>query len=418
MKKAKVGRVGRFINMFKNLSKQQPTESKKDSYEDIIVWGVDRYTNTSDNNFYRGVYNNNDFPQQLIQDVYNSPIASTALEVWVEFIKGQGFNDEDLNNLTINSKGEKLEDLLYKISYDVAHLDGFSVHVSYNAKGEISEIHHQPFEQTRLGLIEQGEVSCIKTNPYYGIPYEYNAKYSKTYYTYNPDREFVLKEMKEHAAKKAQGSIKYDYPGQIFWVSIEKPLARIYPQPSYYSAINYFRADNEIPKFYERNLKNNFFQSHILNVYGDPDELIAGQDKDGNYTRTREEVFNAQLDANARGSEFAGGQLINWYSTEEEKLVPEAFPTNANDNLFSNTLSDTQNTISIATKVPPILLGIQVGGKLGTTQEIINSIKKMQGTVKPKQTFITKNLDKILSPMLGIESKVTIKDTNLSKRLS
>ena len=99
MKKGK-GRIGGVINMFRNLTKQQPTESKKDSYEDIIVWGVDQYRTSSDNNLYRGVYNNNDFPQQLIQDVYNSPVGSTALEVWVEFIKGQGFNDEDLNNLT------------------------------------------------------------------------------------------------------------------------------------------------------------------------------------------------------------------------------------------------------------------------------------------------------------------------------
>ena len=374
-----------FVNLFKALTKQQPTESKKDSFEDITVWGFGQSENRKGN-----YLNNNDFPQQIIQDVYNSPVASTALELWVEFINGKGFTEESLNEKE-TSEGQTAEELLYKIAYDVAHLDGFAIHVSYNSKGEKTAFTHQPFEQTRLGEIKGGVVQNIKTNPYYGIPYEYERKYSKTFYTFNDNPEFVRNQMANHAQLKREGKVKYDYCGQIFWVSIEKPLARIYPQPFYYSGINWFRIDAEIQKYHERNIKNNLIQSHILNVYGDPEEKLGSDDDNGDARYTRGELFDAMLDAKARGSENGGGQLINWFTSEEEKLVPEAFPTNANDQLFQTLQDLTTSQISIATNVPTILLNIQQEGKLGSSQEIINSVRLMQAKAKPKQKFIEKN---------------------------
>jgi len=213
--------------------------------------------------------------------------------------------------------------------------------------------------------------------------------------------------MANHAQLKREGKVKYDYCGQIFWVSIEKPLARIYPQPFYYSGINWFRIDAEIQKYHERNIKNNLIQSHILNVYGDPEEKLGSDDDNGDARYTRGELFDAMLDAKARGSENGGGQLINWFTSEEEKLVPEAFPTNANDQLFQTLQDLTTSQISIATNVPTILLNIQQEGKLGNSQEIINSVRLMQAKAKPKQKFIEKNL----KTLFGVDVK--IKDTNL-----
>lgn len=404
-----------FINLFnqaKNLIKQQPTEDKKDLYEGVTIWGVDQYV-THEFTGHRRAYNYNDFPQQLIQDVYNSPVASTALELWVEFIQGKGFEDISLNAIRVNTEGETTKDLLSKISYDVAHLEGFAVHVSYDARGQKTEYHHQPFEQTRLGEIKGGRVQDIKTNPYFGIPQSYDNKYTKTFYAFNDDPEHVVKEMEDHAKLRREGKVKCDYPGQIFWVSIEKPLARIYPQPFYYSGVNWFRIDAEIQKFHERNLKNNLIQSHILNVFGDPDEPIGEDDENGDARRTRGEIFEAALNSNARGAANGGGQLINWYTTEEEKLIPEAFPTNANDQLFQTLQDLTTSQIAISCKTPTALIGIQQEGKLGNNQEIINAVRVMQSNVKPKQKFITSNLVKLFQGSESIQGDFKIKDTNL-----
>jgi hypothetical protein len=386
-----------------NLRKQVPTEKKRDTYEGVTVWGFDERDN------YGGLVSRNDFPQQLLQDVYNSPVASAALELWVEFIQGAGFQDASINDEIINYQRETKFELLQKIAYDVAHLEGFCLHVSYNLKGEITEIHHQPFEQTRLGKISRnGMVSEIVTNPYFGIPYDYDNEYSKRYYTFNPDPQFVIEQIESHNELLRSGRVKHKYPGQMFYVSIEKPLARIYPQPFYWSGVNWMRCDAKIQTFHERNIKNNFLLSHILNIYGDPDEGVGKQDEDGNYRETRSERLERELNSMARGSDSAGGQWINWIMGEEEKIEPVAFPTNANDQLFQALQDLVTSQIAISCKVPPILIGIQVAGKLGTTEEIINAIKEMQSRVKAKQRFISSNLSKVFLD----QKDYKIKDTN------
>lgn len=364
----------------KNLSKQPVPENRRSSYDDITEWETD------------GRKNFNDFPQQLIQDVRDSPTGASALDVWEEFVSGNGFVTDELNHLAINREKETLEELTEKLAADVVRFYGFAIHVSYNAKNEISELHHQPFEQTRLGKISKtGKVQDIKCNPYFGIPQDYDKKYTKKYYTFNPDPVHVHQEIIEHTASE-----KYAYPGQVFWVSIEKPLSRVYPIPFYYSGINWFRIDSEIQKFHERNLKNNMLLGHIINVVGDPEQAVGELDEDGNPKRTVGQEFEAMLQKHAQGADVGGGQWVNWGATKEDfaEIIP--FPTNTNDNTFTNLQDQTNSQISIATNVPPILLNIQTAGKLGETKEILNAIKMMQGRVKRLQSFLSKNIKKVM----------------------
>lgn len=405
-----ITKIHNFFSQAYNLTKQVPTERKEDSYEGVTVWGFDSGSSQTRDGYTRS---RNDFPQQIIQDVYNSPVASACLELWVEFLAGDGFLDGLLNDEKVNPEGDTKKQILRKVAYDVAHLEGFALHIGYNMEGEVTEIHHQPFEQTRIGKISKtGKAQDIKTNPYFGIPQDFDRKYTKSYYTFNPDPAYVREEMRQHAEMRRQGKVKNQYPGQMFWVSIEKPLARIYPQPFYYSGINWFKIDAEVQKFHERNLKNNLIQSHVLNVYGDPDELVGEDDENGDKRITRGERFNRELSQSARGASFGGGQWINWYQGEDEKLKPEAFPTNANDQLFQTLQDLTTSQIAIACKTPTILVGIQQAGKLGNSQEVINSVKIMQSTVTPKKDFISANLAKVFKAFDGKDADYYIKNIN------
>jgi hypothetical protein len=369
----------------KNLQKQPVPEDRRSSYDDITTWETD------------GRKNINDFPQQLIQDVRDSPTGASALDIWEEFTAGNGFVSEELNHIIVNREKETLEELLEKVAADVVRFYGFAIHVSYNAKGQISELHHQPFEQTRLGKISKtGKVHDIKCNPYFGIRQDYDQKYTKKYYTFNPDPEHVIKEIHTHI-KDPESS--YAYPGQVFWVSIEKPLSRVYPIPFYYSAINWFRIDSEIQKFHERNLKNNMLLGHIINVVGDPEAAVGELDEDGNPRSTVGAEFDKMLQKHANGAEVGGGQWVNWGASKDDfaEIIP--FPNNINDNTFTQLQEQTNSQISIGTNVPPILLNIQTSGKLGETKEILNAIKMMQGRVKRLQAFLSKNIKKVVTLM-------------------
>ena len=252
----------------KNLSKEKVPRRKIDFSEDIIAWEVQNADSANKNNF----------PQQLLQNVYNSPVGSAALDIWQEFVEGDGFVDPACGEIIVNPEGETMNDLHAKISSDISYLWGFAVHVGYNAKGEKTEFHHLPFESTRLGLIgDDGEVTDIRFNPYFGIPEDKHTTTTDVYYPYDPRPEKVVEQIKQHVKLREEGKVKNDYPGQAFWFSIERPLARIYPQPFYYSAINWFKVDAEIQKFHERNIDNNFLLSVIINMQGDPDAPAGPQ---------------------------------------------------------------------------------------------------------------------------------------------
>lgn len=383
------------FKVFNFLKKQPVPDYKKDKSEGITTWEVEG--------------GNNNFPQQLIQNVYDSPIGSAAMDIWHEFTNGAGFVD-DIGSVKVNAT-ETLEDFHLKISNDLSLMSGMAVKISYNAEGLPLKYEHMPFEETRLGeLSDTGNASKIYHNPYYGIPQSYDKRYSTWYYTYNPDPASVREEIRMHNQLKAEGKIDVPYTGQVFWFSVEKPLSRVYPMPFYYSAINWFRIDKEIQQFHERNIKNNFLLSVILNVFGTPDQGAGNQDEDGNYESTLGEELNKQMKTFANGD---GGAFVNWFTIPEEKATLESFPTNSNHELFIALQKLTAEQISIGAKVPPVLLSIREGGKLGDTQEILNAIRVMQDRTKRNRYIIESNYAKIFRGFKPLEGRdFTIKSIN------
>jgi len=364
---------------FKNLVKQAVPDSKKDKSKGIINWQTDGSKG-------------NDFPQQLIQNVYNSPVGSAGMKLWWEFVQGDGLLDEVAGNTIINErKGLTLDDLHSLLSIDLTLMEGLSYIQRYTSEGLPSEVMHLPFEETRLGIHDKDtdEISKIYHNPYYGIPKSFDDKLTKWYYDYNSDSKFVTAQIEAHNIeffdKKTQ-SVQPPYPGQAFWRSMEKPLARVYPQPFYYSAIKSFIVDDEIPSFHERNIKNNMMPSVLINMHGDP-TAPAGRQKDTDATvdktldqaETVGDVMDRQMKSFINEK---GGVLMNWFTKEEEKATFEAFPTNSHDQAFLNLQKNTTDHIAIGTQAARILVGIETAGKLGDSNEVLNAVRIMQGRTR------------------------------------
>ncbi len=244
----------------KNLKKQPVPDRKVDKSKNIIKWETDRSKR-------------NDFPQQLLQNVENSPVGSAALDIWQEFVQGDGLLDDAAGKLPMNNT-QTLDDLHALLSADLSFMEGVAFNQKYNSEGKPTERFHLPFEETRLGEPnkDSDEIKRIYHNPYYGIPKDFKEIYTVWYYDYNPDPKSVVAEMEAHKKEftNKDGVIDPLYPGQAFWFSIEKPLARVYPKPFYYSAINWFQVDAEIQLFHERNIKNNMLLSVLINMHRNP----------------------------------------------------------------------------------------------------------------------------------------------------
>ena len=264
-----------FVNLirpFKNLKKQPAPDNKLDKQEGIIKWQV------------KGGKNN--YPQQLIQNLNNSPSGSAALDVWTEYVVGDGLLDKVAGETPVN-RTETLNDLHAKLAQDLTTMWGIAILIRYFPDGKPSSFQHLPFEETRLGIPDGNNINRIYHNPYYGIPGAFDQKQTTMYYDYTAKPQDQVKQREAHNEDKKNldrdGEITNKYPGQVFWFSIEQPLARIYPQPFYYSSINWFQVDAEIQSFHERNIKNNLLLSVLINMYGDPSKP-AGRQSDNKDT--------------------------------------------------------------------------------------------------------------------------------------
>ena len=378
---------------FNNLRKQNVPSQKTDPGKGIVNWQTDasRW---------------NDFPQQLLQNLYNSPVGSAALDVWQEFTEGDGLTVG--GEIKINTT-ETLNDLNSKLSADLVYMWGLSFIQKYTPEGRPSMRFHLPFEETRLGIPQAGNVKRIYHNPYFGIRRSFNDKDTVFYYAYNPDPEFVKAQIKAHNIEfldRKTGLADPPYPGQCYWFSIERPLARVYPQPFYYSSVNWFMVDAEIQSFHERNIKNNLLLSVLINMHGDP-SAPAGPQED-----TSAEVNKTLDQQDTVGSEFEeqmkmfvkekGGVMVNWFLKEEEKATFEAFPTNSHHDLFLTLQNIVADQIAIGTKTPKILIGISVPGQLGNNDEILNAIRLMQGRTRRMRNI----LERIYKEVFGIETQI------------
>ena len=383
---------------FKNLQKQPVPTSRDNKREPIINWQADG--------------GSNNFPQQLLANVYNSPVGSAALDLWQEFVEGGGLVES--GDVLVN-RTQNLNELNALLSADLVFMWGLSFIQKYSPEGLPTVRYHLPFEETRLGKADDtGEIGKIYHNPYYGIPKDFDIKYSKWYYAFNDDPKAVIEQIKQHNIDyldKKTGMVDPPYPGQAYWFSIERPLARVYPQPFYYSSVNWFQVDSEIQSFHERNIKNNMLLSVLINMYGDPSapagpaeaKLLADN---GNLDQsdTVGGVMDKQLKSFINEK---GGVLINWFQKEDEKTSFEAFPTNSHHDLFIALQKIVADQIAIGTKVPRVLVGIGEGGKLGDTQEILNAVRMMQGRTRRMREILKKVYEKVFKVPDG-----TIKNIN------
>jgi len=194
----------------------------------------------------------NCYPQNMIDIVNASGTATACVNLYAKFIQGGGFVDETFYKAKINSKGLTTDKLLAKISKRFALLNGYAIHVNYNALLQIVEVSHIPFEYCRLGIGKhEGKIAvyddwaCEKSS---------SIDKNKIQFidVFNPD-EFVL---------RAQiGEDISEYKGQILWRSA---LGDDYPLAPYDSVVEDIISDSDMKRFRLRSIRKGFNASTVI----------------------------------------------------------------------------------------------------------------------------------------------------------
>ena len=293
----------------------------------------------------------NIYPQRVREMVKSSGTASNCVNAYAKFITGSGFKDQYFYKQKINSKGLTPDKLLRKSAEDYAMWHGFAWLVSYDAFLNVNGIFHVPFEFCRLVDPENEEYSgkiAVYDDWDKQKRTSIDSKKIDFIHAYNPDKEVILQEIEDC------GGIQ-NYKGQLMWYSIEKEY---YPLAIYDPVLEDIVTNAGIKNYRLRNVKTNFMPSQMLEYPGE----FETEDERNEFIAV---INSFQGDDNSNKVML----LENKYA-DVKPFVMTKFDVQDNDKMFMVTNQTSKDSIIEIFSIPPILVGVQVAGKLGSSQDL------------------------------------------------
>jgi hypothetical protein len=315
-----------------------PSAPVRITIKDNKVDGIQNYD--SDNNY----------PGRILDIIKASGTATSCTNLYAKFLNGKGFNDKNFWKSRVNRKGVTVDKLLRATTGDYSKFKGYALHINYNALFQVNEVSYVPFDHCRLKISDdQGYVSKIAVYDDWECKREKKVNKDKIHFidVYNPDPDVILSHI-----EKAGGIQKYK--GQIFWRSSDLDS---YPLSSIDAVIEDVLTDTGIKETRRYNVSKNFMAAHIFEY---PKEFESDDER--------------QIEKdNLKTFQGPEGTRIMMYenSTNQEKgLKITKLESNDTDKMFQVTNRTCKDSIIEIFTQPPILLGVQVAGKLGSAQEI------------------------------------------------
>lgn len=224
------------------------------------------------------------YPQRMLDLILNSPTGGTCCERYQTFIEGNGLNNQSFSEYIVNRAGETVDDIYRLIARDMAQFHGFALHVNYNMKCEIVELHYVPFQNCRLQEEDEfGQVEYIHIHPDWTGAKTRNGKKItvdknnvKKIHPFNPNKGVVM-------AQIIQAGGIADYRGQLLWFSMDGRWE--YPKPIYDKVVTNLSTDEGLDNVKYRNARNNFLMAGMLIHkkgatvgFDDEGEAVSGMD--------------------------------------------------------------------------------------------------------------------------------------------
>jgi hypothetical protein len=336
---------------------------------------------------------NNDFPLRLAKLVQESPTASAAISIFADFLEGDGFSNQDISKVIVNSQGLTFGELHSLTCESYALFRGFTWLVKYNQMGEITELYPIPLENVRMKAPDaKGNISKFLVNPYYGTAL-YQRQDSKEYSAFTDQKSTVNQILKEGEKFK----------GQILYVGQTRPLSRFYPEPEYYAAKSWMAIDAGISEYHEKNLDAGFFQTVLLRKIGNPNAPSthpADQRKNdlGELESFRTVAERLAMDMQPMmGSESLVKMIVEWGETKDTLPDIQPFPQITNEAFFNSLQETCDRKILMATKIPDILVNMGRSGSLSDGNQMSNATRVMIDRVKKPQAMLESLYAKILT---------------------
>ena len=340
--------------------------------------------------------NDNNYPLYLIELMNKSSKHNSILKRKTSMTAANGWKETDTNEEFIkNLNGaENLNKIAFKNAYDLNLYGGYSLLITWSKdRKSIARIKYVDFSKVRIAKdVDEKENPEIYKRQDDGVEFYYISS----------DWTQVRKE--KYKPELIQGfSEKYnDEATQLIYVKEYRPGVEFYTLPDYISAIDWIELDKEIANYHLSGAKNGFTPSMAINF------------KSGIPSKEEQNRFHRQIQDKFSGTDNASKVFIT-YSEDGDK-APEFIPLSANDN--DKRFLDLEETISqnmaIAHQIPPVVIGVLVSGKLGTTNELYEAESLFQRNVIDTKQFSIEEIYNELATFNGVGEMELIKTEPLS----
>ena len=329
---------------------------------------------------------NNLFPQYLRELSESSPVHGSLCISIGDMIAGKG--------ITTNVGQDRIDALdvygqYYAASHDFKKYGGYFVEVIYsNDRKSIAKLRHLPFEECRIAV--EGEDEDV-IGIYHSEDWA-NTRKKKNRPTFIP---------------KFNPSMAVNEPSQVLW-KFNYTSGQIYPNPDYWSAVNYIELERQIGMYHVNNIMNGLFPSFIISFFNGqiPPDQQWDMKKDWERLLT--------------GARNAGKFLMTFNERETPKPDITSFPLSDADKQYQFLSEESTNKVMIAHRITtPLIFGIRTATGFGSNKDEMATGLEIfiNQVIEPAQRLIIEGFTEILSfELQGIELTV-IPNTPLTEQV-
>lgn len=314
---------------------------------------------------------NNQFPIDLLEYRNSSAIHDSIIESKTSLIAGNGFifgdtrelsNQFIIDNWKLIPFWRKLDRTFWQVARDQETFGYSCFEVIYSMdRTRVADINW--IDASRIAVGKKDDFGQVKK-------YYYSDNWSNT--RSNPPREIDAWDPNGEGLR------------QLMFIKYEDNNMDYYALPNYYSALRWIKADALMAEYNLAAINNGFSPSIVFKFYKKP--------------TPDERRMNAEAIKSQHGGSKNAGKAIIFYSDGKE-LAPDVETidaTNIDQRLLQVAEQITQQIIT-AHRAHPQLLGIQTPGKLGYSNELVQSweiFDKM--VIRPERKLILDAFKEIL----------------------
>ena len=290
---------------------------------------------------------NHQFPVDLIEYRNSSSIHDSIIESKTSLIAGNGFmygnTREESNQFIIDNFKQipfwrKLDKIFWLVARDQETFGYSCFEVIYSMdRTRIADVH----------WLDASRIACGKRDEFGNIPcFYYSENWSNT---------------RQYPPRKIEA---YDPNGedlrQLVFIKYDDNLMDYYALPNYYSALRWIKADSLMGEYNLAAVNNGFSPSIVFKFYKKPSP--------------EERRMNAEAIKAQNGGAKNAGKAIIFYSDGRD-LAPDVDTIDATniDQRLLQVADQIVQQIVTAHRAHPQLLGIQTPGRLGYSNELLQS---------------------------------------------